>query len=212
MIEPFPILRDKLVLKQLDFIPTHSARETRLHSFSDVGLPSCSQTSRGDFYEPESKQNTSEVGGFIIVACGIVSTDMLSLHPTFAQQSRRNQIQRWEYCAITNAYELSPTGQSKEKYIGLASICYFRTSGCRREEVRFELIYADFLKEVGRNANENANRYFASVRAAESALSKAVAKLGDDGWEMVGDSLISFVNEAETNTRYKALYFKRRKP
>ena len=38
MIEPFPIYRDKLVLKQLDFIPTHSARETRLHSFSDVDM------------------------------------------------------------------------------------------------------------------------------------------------------------------------------
>jgi hypothetical protein len=152
-----------------------------------------------------------KLAAFVIAACGLVATDMFPVRRADARQSRRNEIQKWEYCAITGAAALNPS-ESTEKYVGLASICYFQSSGCRREEVRFELTYADFLKEVGANPNENYNRYAASMRAAESALSKAIAKLGNDGWEMAGDNPIGFVNEAETNTRHRAIYFKRPKP
>ncbi len=133
-----------------------------------------------------------------------------SLEQASAQKSRTQEPQKWEYCAVTNAY-IAMTGESADKYAGRASICYFQLSGCRREEIRFELIYADFLKEAGANPNPNYNRYAAGVRAAESALSKAIAQLGEDGWEMVGETPIDFVNNAESNMRNKAIYFKRPK-
>ncbi|MBD0324822.1 MAG: hypothetical protein ICV68_00235 [Pyrinomonadaceae bacterium] len=133
-----------------------------------------------------------------------------SVEQVAAQKSRNQEYKKWEYCAVTNAY-LAVTGESADKYVGRASICYFQLSGCRREEVRFELIYADFLREAGANPNPNYNRYAAGVRAAESALSKAIAQLGEDGWEMVGETPIDFVNNAESNMRNKAIYFKRPK-
>lgn len=133
-----------------------------------------------------------------------------SLEQAAAQKSRAEGHQKWEYCAVTNAY-LSVTGESADKYVGRASICYFQLTGCRREEIRFEFLYEDFLKEAGGKPNPSYNRYAAGVRAAESALSKAIAQLGEDGWEMVGETPIDFVNNAESNMRNKAIYFKRPK-
>ena len=95
--------------------------------------------------------------------------------------------------------------------MGIATICYFRNSGCRREEVIFELTYSDYLKEGGAVANqgESYNRLFgAPARATESALSKAITKLGEDSWEMVGDGRIDFASGGDNNVR--AIYFKRR--
>lgn len=140
------------------------------------------------------------------VMCGLVV--MSFPRQSFAQQARRNRVQRWEYCAILNARIKWPL-QSKEKYTGIATICYFRNSGCRSEEVIFELTYADFLKQADAKQGENYNRnYTAPAKATESALSKAITKLGDDGWEMIGDGRIDFASGADNNVR--AIYFKRR--
>src|SRR2546421_3667401 len=48
LIEPFPIYRDKLVLKQLDFIPTHSARRP---GFIVSQLLGCTIRERRDGHE-----------------------------------------------------------------------------------------------------------------------------------------------------------------
>ena len=134
-----------------------------------------------------------------------------------AQQSRR--VQGWEYCAITDA---SPSDPAKinlvmDKYTGVATICYFRSSGCRREEVTFDLSYADSLKlRIDADSLRDVNTQYAaavranaaSMRATESALSKAISKLGDDGWEIVGDNQIKFPSGADNGAR--AIYFKRR--
>jgi hypothetical protein len=149
----------------------------------------------------------SLMSGVLVLMLNIV----LCVERAAAQKSRTQEPQKWEYCAVTNAY-IVVTGESAEKYVGRASICYFQLSGCRREEIRFELIYAEFLKEAGANPNPRYNRYSAGVRAAESALSKAIAQLGEDGWEMIGETPIDFVNNAESNMRNKAIYFKRPKP
>ena len=137
----------------------------------------------------------------IAMICGLA---MMSVSDrSSAQQSRRNGIQRWEYCVVLHA----GCQATKEKYVGIATICYFRSSGCRREEVVFELTYADFLKQADLSLGESYNRSEAApARAAESALSKAITKLGNDGWEMVGDGRIDFSN----NNVPKAIYFKRR--
>ncbi len=143
---------------------------------------------------------------FMAVTCGFLLVG-LSLSPqALAQRSPKSRVQRSEYCAIVGAHS-DGFGIKKEKYKGVATICYFRSSGCRREEVSFELVYADFLKE-GADANQFYNTYAARMRAEESALSKAITKLGDDGWEMVGENRIDFSSAVDTNTR--AIYFKRR--
>ncbi len=146
------------------------------------------------------------IAAFVAVTCGLLPLGMSLPPQSSAQKSTRSKITRWEYCAIVGA-QSDGFGAKKEKYRGVATICYFRSSGCRREEVSFDLVYTEFLKE-GADANQSYNTYAARMRAEESAMSKAITKLGDDGWEMVGENRIDFSSGVEVNNR--AIYFKRR--
>jgi hypothetical protein len=122
------------------------------------------------------------------VTCGLLLFGMSLPPQSSAQRATKGKVTRWEYCAILSAQRKWPQ-EDKEKYVGTATICYFRNSGCRKEEVVFELTYSDYLKEGEATARqgESYNRSSgAPARATESALSKAITKLGDDGWEMVG--------------------------
>jgi hypothetical protein len=140
------------------------------------------------------------------VTCGLLLFGMSLPPQSSAQKSTKSKITGWEYCAILGT-QSDGFGVRKEKYTSVATICYFRSSGCRREEVTFELIYATFLKQ-GADPNQYVNTSAARMRAEESALSKAITKLGDDGWEMVGENRIDFSSGVESNNR--AIYFKRR--
>jgi hypothetical protein len=150
------------------------------------------------------------LAALLAVTCGLLLFGISVPPQSSAQKPTRSNITRWEYCAIISAQSKWPR-ENKEKYTGVATICYFRSSGCRREEVVFELTYSDFLKEGEATVKqgESYNRaYGAPARATESALSKAITKLGNDGWEMVGENRIDFSSGAEANN--KAIYFKRR--
>ena len=137
---------------------------------------------------PKRRIITSGGAALIAVMCSLVIASFLQR--SSAQQSRRNRTQEWDYCAILNVQPKWPR-ENKDKYVGVATICYFRTSGCRREDVVFELTYADFLKDADAKQGESYNRtYAAPARAVESALSKAITKLGNDGWESVATDII----------------------
>ena len=159
------------------------------------------------------------IAALVAVTCGLLLLGVSLPRQAAAQRTTRSKITRWEYCAIVDAHPEDPMGinLAKEKYTGVATICYFRSSGCRREEVTFSLSYADSLKlKSGADSLKDPNSKVAaalranaaSTRATESALSKAITKLGDDGWEMVGETRIDFWSGTEVNNR--AIYFKRR--
>ncbi len=135
-----------------------------------------------------------------------------------AQKSSRSKAQRWEYCAIIDARPEDPAAINlvREKYTGVATICYFRSSGCQREGVSSSITYAESLKlKSGADSLIDPNSQVAAAlranaawtRATESALSKAITRLGDDGWELIGGNRIDFTSGADVNTR--AIYFKR---
>ena len=118
------------------------------------------------------------LAALLAVTSGLLLFGMSVSPQSSAQKSRGRKVQRWEYCAILGAQSKWPR-ENKEKYTGVATICYFH------------------------------NRAFgAPARATESALSKAITKLGDDGWEMAGENRIDFSSGVEVNN--KAIYFKRR--
>lgn len=146
------------------------------------------------------------LAAIVAVTCALLLFGMSLPPQSSAQKTSRSKITRWEYCAIIGT-QSDGFGVKKEKYRGVATICYFRSSGCRREEVSFDLVYADFLKERA-DPNEYVNASAARMRAEESAFSQAITKLGDDGWEMVGENRIDFSSGTEVNNR--AIYCKRR--
>lgn len=115
--------------------------------------------------------------------------------------------QKWEYCAITSSAFTKFVAEGDTTAGGVASICYFQNGGCRREEVKFDLDLAEFRRTFSPNENQGYVNSTAAAKAAEGALSRAITKLGDDGWELVGEAVFSF----SPDTTKGAIYFKRRK-
>ena len=137
---------------------------------------------------------------------GIILVIAIAGHLVFAQNTSRRA--QWEYCAITEIRTPLINADLNVKTSTTASICYFQADGCRREEVKFEATLAELTKDLGsQDRFGSPGMYVARENVAKGALSKAMAKLGADGWEMVGQA--AFVIDA--NLGSQAIYFKRRK-
>jgi hypothetical protein len=135
-----------------------------------------------------------------------------------AQKVARMQ---WEYASIKAVYSLTPSKERLNKIFGMAEICYMQPNGCRRLEIKHEVDYGEFLVERGLSENFT-TRTMASSTASDVAFQKALAYLGNEGWELVSEPDIKFesVNIDEYNKfenkslliireNTKAVYFKR---
>jgi hypothetical protein len=90
-------------------------------------------------------------------AMGMIAINQFSGSSVQADQGGRSGAQKWEYCAITDVY------WSDNRPV--AVIRYFQAGGGKEETV-------EFLPDFGKTAE------------LRDALAKAIAKLGDQGWEM----------------------------
>jgi hypothetical protein len=126
---------------------------------------------------------------------GMVLTGVLRVPSVQAQRvegTKRVPSQYWEYAAITGI------STEQKKYstssITVATICHFQSTGCG--ETRVEVDGYD----------------------QQTALAKAIAQLGADGWEMLGQGprnfgeIGSFREGSGTVGNPFILYFKRLKP
>jgi hypothetical protein len=140
--------------------------------------------------------------------------------PSSAQRAARAQ---WEYSAILAVYSFAPYKDRVNKIYGMAEICYLQANGCRRQEIKHELDYGTYLQERAEQETFQ-TRNAASVKASEIAFQKAVAQMGNDGWEIVSEPNLNFefVNVDDYNRfedksvlfkreNTKAVYFKRLK-
>ena len=101
-----------------------------------------------------------------------------------AKQANRGFLQSWEYCAVTR---LSTKGSSG-RVVAFARIAYFGNSGEQNEEIE---------REAKNFANANSYN-----ETSGTLFAQAIAKLGAEGWEMVGAA--PYFGES-------VLYFKRAK-
>ena len=157
---------------------------------------------------------------YVGFAVGILFILIGSRFFDFSTVAQKNAVVQWEYCAITNAYLVAGT-ENQPIINGAVNICYLQANGCKNEEVKSELAYARFLQDF-RLENTEYSKNLAYNRAKDSAFSKAVAKLGYDGWEMNGQPTIKFdsyiqnyqgvFNVVQGNKETKTdIYFKRLK-
>ncbi len=100
----------------------------------------------------------------------------LSTAAVYAQPTHRE----WSYCMVVapRGYELVKADTArKQEYVVRAKICYAESNGCRWETVEVklpaEVLNTGYIGPVG------------NVGPIE-ATAKALAKLGADGWEMIG--------------------------
>jgi len=94
-------------------------------------------------------------------AVGMIAINQFSGSSVQANQGGRSGIQKWEYCAITSVYYSNSNFGERP----VAVIRYFQSGGGKEETV-------EFVPDFGKRAE------------LSDALAKAIAKLGDQGWEM----------------------------
>ncbi len=114
----------------------------------------------------------------VVLLTGGVMSDLLPARAAAQQATTRADQRKWEYCSIT------PTLVYKEELGGhrtyyVARISYHRPAGTQQETIE--------------------------SNSSDEAMSKALAKLGEDGWEMTGVAAFS----SDTNGGATVLYFKR---
>ena len=107
--------------------------------------------------------------------------------PAEAQRSSANRI---EYAVINGSYSPHPP-DGPSVVSSAVNICYLLGNGCQNEEIRTELGIAKFLQDERLENNAKA-RSLVQERATQLSYSRAIAKLGSEGWEMISAPAIEF--------------------
>jgi len=120
----------------------------------------------------------------VVAAVGVIAINPFGASSVQANQGGKGAVQKWDYCAIIR------TDREKDNFNdrGIAVIRYLQTGGAKEETV-------EFVPDIGKK------NFF----LRDEALAKAIAKLGDEGWEMVSKD-----PDPESGTRH-IFYFKRPK-
>ncbi|MBL8125809.1 MAG: hypothetical protein JNJ39_17045 [Blastocatellia bacterium] len=105
-------------------------------------------------------------------------------------EAQRNVTARFEYAVITGSFQPFPA-DNPSVISSAVQVCYLQASGCQNEEVRSEVNLSKFIQDE-RLENSSRVRGLALERANQVAFSKAIAKLGSDGWEMVSAPAVEF--------------------
>lgn len=122
---------------------------------------------------------------FVLITGLIASSILARFVLESAKAQSINTRERWQYCAITDLTAVGH-GTMISSITASAKICYFE-SGCRKETIDVSVDTSDF--EEAKNV----------------ALGRAVTRLGQQGWEMVGEATVGFQRDSDR----KVLYFRR---
>ena len=105
-------------------------------------------------------------------------------------EAQKSVSSRYEYAVINGSYMPFPA-DGPTTVTSAVNICYLQNTGCRNEEVKSEVVIAKFLQDE-RIENNASVRSLVQERAIETAFSKAVSRLGTEGWEMIDRPSIEF--------------------
>ena len=105
-------------------------------------------------------------------------------------EAQRSAATRFDYAVINGSYSPYPP-EGPSIVSSAVNICYAVGNGCQNEEVKVEVGIAKFLQDE-RLENNVRTRGLAQERATQLSYSKAIAKLGSEGWEMISAPAIEF--------------------
>ena len=109
---------------------------------------------------------------------------------TMKTEAKRNGSGRFEYAVINGSYQPYPA-DGVSSVTGAVNICYLQAIGCQNEEIKTEVNFNKFIQDE-RLENSSAVKRLAQERAYQTSFSRAIAKLGTDGWEMIQAPEIEF--------------------
>ena len=106
------------------------------------------------------------------------------------QSERERRVVVYEYCAINGV----STSLSGDKIRAVARICYMQETGIQCQEVEATAV------------GDRKSQGYIFDKVGNDALAKVIAKLGNEGWEMIGKGLPWLPRGPEDAT-----YFRRQK-
>lgn len=104
--------------------------------------------------------------------------------------AQRASVLRFEYAVINGSYLPYPPDNASSVFAAV-NVCYLQVNGCQNEEVKTEVNLSKFIQDE-RLENSGGVRRLAQSRAFQSSFSRAFAKLGAEGWEIVNAPEIEF--------------------
>ena len=125
-----------------------------------------------------------------ILICLTVTGLVIALAIFRPAEAQRAASSRFEYAVINGSYAPYPADAPTVVTVAV-NICFLQNTGCRNEEVKSEVVIGKFLQDE-RIENTPAARTLVQQRAAETAFSKAISRLGTEGWEMIDRPSIEF--------------------
>ena len=127
---------------------------------------------------------------FAIVISIVAAILVGIVHFSPATEAQRGISGKFEFAVINGTYPPYP-GDGPSSASSAVNICYLQASGCQNEEVRAEINLSKFIQDE-RLENAGNIKALATNRAMNVAFSKAISKLGADGWEMVEAPSVEF--------------------
>jgi hypothetical protein len=129
---------------------------------------------------------------FAFLILGFAGMVVLTIATRFSAPAEAQRVAgaRFEYAVINGPYLPYPA-DGPSSVSSAVNICYLQASGCQNEEVRAEINISKFLQDE-RLENASNARALAASRAVNTAYSKAISKLGADGWELVDSPSVEF--------------------
>ena len=128
--------------------------------------------------------------GSVIVGLIALGTLFIAGRVGTPTEAQRGTSARIEYALINGSYSPYPS-DGPSSVSSAVNICYLQASGCQNEEIRAEVNISKFLQDE-RLENAGNAKTLAGYRAMNVAFSKAISKLGSEGWEMVDSPEIEF--------------------
>jgi hypothetical protein len=127
---------------------------------------------------------------FAVLICIVVATIFTAVFVFRPIEAQRAVTARYEYAVINGSYSPFPA-EGPTIVTAAVNICVLQQTGCQNEEVKADIGIAKFLQDE-RLENNGRARTLVQERAAQVAFSKAIAKLGSEGWEMIAPPMIEF--------------------
>ncbi|MFL6469048.1 MAG: hypothetical protein ACJ72Z_13910 [Pyrinomonadaceae bacterium] len=127
----------------------------------------------------------------VVAIFSLISLAALSLSFIFRPaEAQRSLANKFEYAIINGSYFPYPA-DGPTVVTAAVNICYLQSTGCQNEESKAEVGIAKFVQDE-RIENNPRVKGLAQERAIEIALSKALAKLGSEGWEIIDAPSVEF--------------------
>ena len=125
------------------------------------------------------------VAGLVIVIAAAAGYQF-----TTTSDAQRGAAVRFEYAVINGSYLPYPA-DGASTVSGAVNICYLQAASCQNEEIRSEVNVNKFIQDE-RLENSTSVKRLAQERAFQMSFSRAIAKLGSEGWEMIAEPEIEF--------------------